>query len=213
MVLVYHDIRAWPDKIRDDRYELMIMRCIGVLLFSLWLSGCTAQFMQQKPVGGMPMRLPGVSFVSPNEDGWTEYQSPDGNEISFSQFWPDQDMNVFLVKVIRLGTDLSDSEFLSNLQATLDKRGPTPRYEVVAKNYIPQYFKQATCLKYDVVIADHQVNKGIVTTGYGCRHPEEPRQIVVFEVTQRSQSQMLSPRLAALSESFFERIDFVTPAK
>jgi len=61
--------------------------------------------MQQKPVGGMPMRLPGVSFVSPNEDGWTEYQSPDGNEISFSQFWPDQDMNVFLVKVIRLGTD------------------------------------------------------------------------------------------------------------
>jgi hypothetical protein len=191
----------------------MIMRCIGVFLFALWLSGCAAQFMQQKTGVGMPMRLPGVSFVSPNEEGWTIYQSPDSNEVSFSQFWPDQDTNVILVKVIRLDTDLSDREFLSNLQATLDKRGPTPRYEIVAKNYIPQYFKQATCLKYDVVIADHQVNKDIVTTGYGCRHPQEPHLIVVFEVTQRAQSQVLSPRLAELSESFFEQIDFITPAK
>jgi hypothetical protein len=169
--------------------------------------------MQQKTGVGMPMRLPGVSFFSPIEEGWTIYQSPDSNEVSFSQFLPDKDTNVILVKVIRLDTDLSDREFLSNLQATLDKRGPTPRYEIVAKNYIPQYFKQATCLKYDVVIADHQVNKDIVTTGYGCRHPQEQHLIVVFEVTQRAQSQVLSPRLVALSENFFERIDFVAPVK
>ena len=211
MVHVYHDIRAWPDKIRGDRYK--IMRCIGVILFALWLSGCAAQFMQQKTGGDAPMKLPGVSFASPNEEGWAIYQSPDSNEVSFSRLLPDQDTNVFLVKVIRLDTDLSDSEFISNLQATLDKRGPTPRYEIVAKNYIPQYFKQATCLKYDVVIADHQVNKDIVTMGYGCRHPQEPRLIVVFEVTQRSQSQALSPHLVALSENFFNRIDFVMPSK
>jgi len=189
------------------------MRCIGVFLFVLWLSGCTAQFMQQKTGGGMPMRLPGVSFVSPNEEGWTIYQSPDGNEVSFSQFWPDKDTNVILVKVVRLDTDLSDREFISNFQAALDNRGPAPRYEIVSKNYIPQYFKQATCLKYDVVITDHQVNKDIVTTGYGCRHPQEQRLIVVFEVTQRARSQVLSPRLVTLSEDFFDRIDFVTPVK
>ena len=159
------------------------------------------------------MALQGVTFVSPNEEGWAVHQSPGSNEVSFTRLWPNQDTNVILVKVIRLDTDLSDSKFLSNLQATLDKRGPTPRYELVAKNYVPQYFKQATCLKYDVVIADHQVNKDIVTTGYGCRHPQEARLIVVFEVTQRSQSQMLSPHLVELGETFFEQVDFVLPEK
>ena len=200
-------------RIRGNHNRVKIMRCIGVFVFVLWLSGCTAQFMQQKTGGGMPMRLPGVSFVSPDEEGWTIYQSPDSNEVSFSQFWPDKDTNVILVKVVRLDTDLSDREFISNFQATLDNRGPAPRYEIVSKNYIPQYFKQATCLKYDVVITDHQVNKDIVTTGYGCRHPQEQRLIVVFEVTQRARSQVLSPRLVTLSEDFFDRIDFVTPVK
>jgi hypothetical protein len=169
--------------------------------------------MQHKTVGDIPMRLPGVSFVPPGEEGWTIYQSPDSNEVSFGQFLSDQNTNVILVNVFRLDTDLSDREFLSNFQATLDKRGPTPRYEIVTKNYIPQYFKQATCLEYNVVIADHLVNNNIVTSGYGCRHPEEPNLIVVFEVTQRSQSQLLSPRLTELSERFFEQINFVTPEK
>ena len=159
------------------------------------------------------MALQGVTFVSPNEEGWAVHQSPGSNEVSFTRLWPNQDTNVILVKVIQLDNDLSDIEFISFLQANLDKRGPTPRYELVAKNYVPQYFKQATCLKYDVVIADHQVNKDIVTTGYGCRHPQEARLIVVFEVTQRSQSRVLSTHLATLGNIFFGQIDFVSPAK
>jgi len=198
---------------RGDHYKVKIVCRIWVILVALWLSGCATQFTQQKTAVGTPMTLPGVAFVSPNEEGWVVHQSPDSNEVSFGRLWPNQDTDVILVKVIQLDTDLSDREFLSDLQASLDRRGPTPRYEIVAKNYIPQYFKQATCLKYDVVIDDHQVNKHIVTTGYGCRHPKEPRLIVVFEVTQRSQSQVLSPRLAALGETFFDQVDFVLPAK
>ena len=198
---------------RGDRYKVKIMRCIAVMLIALSLSGCTTPFTEKKPGGGMPMTLQGVTFVSPNEEEWAVHQSPDSNEVSFSRLWPNQDTNVILVKVIYLDNDLSDIEFISFLQASLDRRGPTPRYEIVAKNYVPQYFKQATCLKYDVVIADHQVNKDIVTTGYGCRHPQEPRLIVLFEVTQHSHSRVLSPQLAALGEIFFGQIDFVPPAK
>ena len=194
-------------------YKVKIMRCIALMLLALWFSGCATPFTSKKTGGGIPMTLQGVTFVSPNEEGWAVHQSPDSNEVSLSRLWTNQDTNVILVKDIHLDQDLSDREFISFLQANLDRRGPTPRYEIVTKHYVPQYFKQATCLKYDVVIADHQVNKDIVTTGYGCRHPQESRLIVVFEITQRSQSQVLSPHLAALGEIFFKQINFVSPAK
>jgi hypothetical protein len=114
------------------------------------------------------------------------------------------------VKVIYSPTDLSDKEFFADYQSYLDMRGPGPRFDYIKKNYSQQVFKQATCLKYDVVIDDHQVNKYIVVTGYGCRHPQDPREIVEFEVSQRSQSQVLSPRMAGLSETFFDRVEFLT---
>ena len=80
-------------------------------------------------------------------------------------------------------------------------------------NYTPETFKQAACLKYEVIIDDHKVNKYIVMTGYGCRHPQDPRLFVEFEVSQRSQSQMLSPSLTALGKTFFEHVEFLSPVK
>ena len=72
------------------------------------------------------MTLPGVAFVYPNEEGWAVYQLLDSDEVNFGRFWPSQDTDVILVKVIQLGADLNDKEFLSDLQAGLDRRGPTP---------------------------------------------------------------------------------------
>jgi hypothetical protein len=182
----------------------------GIILVVLWLAGCATQSERSQISAGTRVIFGGVAFFSPNEAGWGVHQSPESNEVDFGRLWSDQDTDVMQVKVINSPTDLSDKEFFADYQAYLDMRGPKPRFDFIKKNYSQQSFKQATCLKYDVVIEDHQVNKYIVVTGYGCRHPQNPREIVEFEVSQRSQSQELSPRLAGLGETFFDRFEFLT---
>jgi hypothetical protein len=186
------------------------MRRFVIILVVLWLAGCVTQPERSQISSGTRVVFGGVAFFSPNEAGWGVHQSLESNEVDFGRFWSNQDTDVMQVKVIYSPTDSSDKELFADYQAYLDMRGPKPRFDFIKKNYSQLSFKQATCLKYDVVIDDHQVNKYIVVTGYGCRHPQDPREIVEFEVSQRSQSQELSPRLAGLGETFFDRVEFLT---
>jgi hypothetical protein len=189
------------------------MRRVGIILIALWLVGCATQPAQTKIAAGTRMTLQGVAFISPNEPGWSVHQTPDSNDVEFGRILSNQDTEVMRVIVTQLPSASNDKEVFADFQANLDKRAPKPRFDVVMTNYTPETFKQAACLKYDVIIDDHKVNKYIVMTGYGCRHPQDPLLFVEFEVSQRSQSQMLSPSLTALGKTFFEHVEFLSPVK
>lgn len=189
------------------------MRRFGIILIALWLVGCATQPATTKIAAGTRMTLQGIAFISPNEPGWSVHQTPDSNDVEFGRILSNQDTEVMRVIVTQLPSSSNDKEVFADFQANLDKRAPKPRFDVVMTTYTPETFKQATCLKYDVIIDDHKVNKYIVMTGYGCRHPQDPLLFVEFEVSQRSQFQTLLPILTALGKTFFEHVEFLSPVK
>jgi hypothetical protein len=181
------------------------MRYTLVLLVSAFTGLAMAQGNPRSVKPESTYRRDGLTFMSPNEPGWSLLQDT-GSLTSFRR-QTEAELLDAKVKVIEIDPTKDDEAVMKDLETLKKAELSELRRDSLHFNYVK--FKEAPCVQYDGVFTGdaavptfNYFNFG----GYLCRHPKKKSVAVQIELSSHSNVRGPSKSEVALRARFFDRL-------